>query len=52
MDIKIQDFKSIELSDKDIFEKYLSTEKKQNSDASFANLYMWKNVVNLKLVYL
>lgn len=52
MDIKIQDFKSIELSDKDIFEKYLSTEKKQNSDASFANLYMWKNVVNLKYLIL
>lgn len=52
MNIKKEDFKSIELSDKDIFEKYLGAEKKQNSDASFANLYMWQKVINLKYVIL
>lgn len=52
MNIKKEDFKSIELSDKNLFEKYLSAEKKLNSDASFANLYMWKNVVNLKYIIL
>ncbi|MEZ4358057.1 MAG: phosphatidylglycerol lysyltransferase domain-containing protein [Eubacteriales bacterium] len=52
MNIRREDFKSIELKDKDIIEKFLAGEKKLNSDACFANLYMWQKMINLRYIIL
>lgn len=46
--LKIQDFKLIELEDKEIIEKYFKANVRQNSDYSFANVFMWSHAYNIR----
>ena len=48
MKLRKEDFQQLKLEDQARLEPFLGGMEKQNSDASFANLYMWKDSICLK----
>lgn len=42
------EFKSVEISDKEIFDKYLRVFRPETSELSFTNIFMWRNSYGFK----
>jgi len=48
-DLDTLDFRPIKLEDKELFNKYITKYNCNNSEASFANLYIWQPAWNIKM---